>query len=145
MSSRLPDRSNGGFSFLCRQTKDGLVDATPEVRKSLEDTLNKLKNAYGAESEDLLSVPKLDFKGELFDVSVDPWSMSRDLEPQLDVAVEKQVKEVIRKEVKLATDELKKYSGPYGSWSPDYLAKKEVERADIQKKLDQKSSGVLPG
>ena len=53
-------------SVLFRQTKDGLVDATPEVRKSLEDTLNKLKNAFGAESEDLLSVPKLDFKGKLF-------------------------------------------------------------------------------
>ena len=47
----------------CRQTKDGLVDATPEVRKNLEETLNKLKNAYGAESEDLLSVPKLNFNG----------------------------------------------------------------------------------
>jgi len=51
--------------FKFRQTKDGLVDATPEVRKSLEDTLAKLKNAYGAESEDLLSVPKLDFKGKI--------------------------------------------------------------------------------
>jgi hypothetical protein len=49
-----------------RQTKDGLVDATPEVRQSLETTLNKLKNSYGAESEDLLSVPKLDFKGKNF-------------------------------------------------------------------------------
>ena len=55
------------FFFSPRQTKDGLVDATPEVRKSLEDTLTKLKNAFGAESEDLLSVPKLDFKGEPLD------------------------------------------------------------------------------
>ncbi len=54
------------FLFI-RQTKDGLVDATPEVRKSLEDTLNKLKNAFGAESEDLLSVPKLDFKGKYYE------------------------------------------------------------------------------
>lgn len=53
------------FFFFIRQTKDGLVDATPEVRKSLEDTLNKLKNAFGAEAEDLLSVPKLDFKGQI--------------------------------------------------------------------------------
>jgi len=82
-----------------KQTKDGLVDATPEVRKSLEDTLNKLKNAFGAESEDLLSVPKLNFK-----------------EPQLEVVIEKQTKEIIKKEVKVTPDDIKKYTGPYGSW-----------------------------
>ncbi|CAF0921853.1 unnamed protein product [Adineta ricciae] len=111
-----------------KQTKDGLVDATPEVRKSLEDTLNKLKNAYGAESEDLLSVPKLDFK-----------------EPQIEVAIEKQAKEIIKKEMKVTPEDIKKYTGPYGSWSPEYLARKEAERAETQKKLDQKSPGVLPG
>lgn len=50
--------------YIFRQTTDGLVDATPDVRKSLEETLNKLKHAYGAESDDLLSVPKLSFKGK---------------------------------------------------------------------------------
>ncbi|UJR36779.1 hypothetical protein I4U23_029492 [Adineta vaga] len=111
-----------------KQTKDGLVDATPDVRKSLEDTLNKLKNAYGAEAEDLLSVPKLDFK-----------------DPQIDISIEKQAKEIIKKEVKVSSEDIKKYTGPYGSWSPEYLARKEAERAEEQKKLDQKSPGVLPG
>lgn len=111
-----------------KQTKDGLVDATPDVRKSLEDTLNKLKNAYGAESEDLLSVPKLDFK-----------------DPQIDISLEKQAKEIISKEVKVSAEDIKKYTGPYGSWSPEYLAKKEAERAKEQQKQDQKSPGVLPG
>ena len=67
------------------------------------------------------------------------------LEPQLDSLVEKQVKEMISKETKLVQEDLKKYTGPYGSWSEDYLAKKSAERAEIQKKLDQKQSGVLPG
>ncbi|CAF0780469.1 unnamed protein product [Rotaria sordida] len=111
-----------------KQTKDGLVDATPEVRKSLEDTLNKLKHAYGAESEDLLSVPKLDFK-----------------EPQLEAIIDKQVKEIIKKDVALSPEDIKKYTGPYGSWSPEYLAKKEAERAEEQKKHDQRSPGILPG
>jgi F-type H+-transporting ATPase subunit 6 len=111
-----------------KQTTDGLVDATPEVRKSLETTLHKLKNAFGAESEDLLSVPKLNFK-----------------EPQIDVSIEKQAKEIIKKEMKITPDDIKKYTGPYGSWSPEYLAKKDAERAEEQKKHDQRSSGVLPG
>ncbi len=59
------NKLNEKFNIVFRQTPDGLVDATPEVRKSLQDTLNKLKNAFGAESEDLLSVPKLDFKGKV--------------------------------------------------------------------------------
>ncbi|CAF0913020.1 unnamed protein product [Rotaria sp. Silwood1] len=111
-----------------KQTKDGLVDATPEVRKSLEDTLNKLKHAYGAESEDLLSVPKLSFK-----------------EPQVEVAIEKQVKEIIKKEITVSAEDIKKYTGPYGSWSPEYLAKKGAERAEEQKKHDQRQDAVLPG
>jgi len=111
-----------------KQTKDGLVDATPEVRKSLEDTLNKLKNAFGAESEDLLSVPKLQFK-----------------EPQLESIVDKQVKEVIKKEMKVLKEDLKTYTGPYGSWSSEYLAKKGAELAEEQKKHDQGSGGILPG
>ncbi|CAF0731309.1 unnamed protein product [Adineta steineri] len=111
-----------------KQTKDGLVDATPEVRKSLQDQLTKLKNAYGAEAEDLLSVPKLDFK-----------------DPQIDVSIEKQAKEIIKKEMKVTPDDIKKYTGPYGSWSPEYLAKKNAEVAEERKKHDQRSSGVLPG
>ncbi|CAF2383681.1 unnamed protein product [Rotaria sp. Silwood2] len=108
-----------------KQTKDGLVDSTTEVRKSLEDTLNKLKHAYGAESEDLLSVPHLSFK-----------------EPQLEAVIEKQVKEIVKKEVTLSPEDIKKYTGSYGSWSPEYSAKKKAEE---QKKLDQRPSGILPG
>jgi predicted nuclease of restriction endonuclease-like RecB superfamily len=67
------------------------------------------------------------------------------LEPQLDAAIEKQAKEIIKKEVKVTPEDIKKYTGPYGSWSPEYLAKKDAERAEEQKKHDQKSSGVLPG
>jgi len=67
------------------------------------------------------------------------------LEPQLDVAIEKQAKEIIKREIKLTPEDIKKYTGPYGSWSPEYLAKKEAERADEQKKHDQKPSAVLPG
>ncbi|CAF4719444.1 unnamed protein product, partial [Rotaria magnacalcarata] len=57
------------------------VDATPDVRKSLETTLNKLKHSFGAETEDLLSIPKLEFK-----------------EPQLEAVIDKQVKEIVKKE-----------------------------------------------
>ena len=60
-----------------RQTKDGLVDATADVRKSLDDTLNKLKNAYGAENEDLLSVPKLEFKGWLKEKKNNQWIQNK--------------------------------------------------------------------
>lgn len=129
----------------CRQTKDGLVDATPEVRKSLEDTLNKLKNAYGAESEDLLSVPKLDFKGECERGGRRAHCCVHCLEPSIDVSLEKQAKEIIKKEMKVTPDDIKKYTGPYGSWSPEYLARKDAERAEEQKKHDQRQSGVLPG
>jgi len=87
-----------------------------------------LKNAYGGESEDLLSVPKLNFN-----------------DPQLDSIIDKQAKEVIKKEMKVSSDDLKKYTGPYRSWSPDYLAKKEAQRAEEQKKHDQRSTEVLPG
>lgn len=52
---------------------------------------------------------------------------------------------MITKETKLAQEDLKKYTGSYGSWSEEYLAKTAAERAEIQKKLDQKQSGVLPG
>ena len=99
-----------------KQTKDGLVDATPDVRKSLEDTLNKLKHSFGAETEDLLSVPKLEFK-----------------EPQLEAVIDKQVKEVVKKEVVLSPEDVKKYSGSYGSWSQENQANKQE-----QKKLDQR-------
>ena len=135
------------FIISIRQTKDGLVDATPEVRKSLEDTLNKLKNAYGAESEDLLSVPKLDFKGRVSSICL-LWSWGKYwfiLEPQLEAAIDKQAKEIIRKEMKLSTEDLKTYTGEYGSWSPEYLAKKEAELAKEQKKQNERSPGVLPG
>lgn len=128
-----------------RQTKDGLVDATPEVRKSLEDTLNKLKNAYGAESEDLLSVPKLNFKGRPNSFRTFFRLFLCFSDPQIDVSIDKQAKEIIKKEVKLSPEDVKKYTGPYGSWSPEYLAKKEAERGEEQKKHDQRSSGVLPG
>jgi len=47
--------------------------------------------------------------------------------------------------LKVTPEDIKKYTGPYGSWSPEYLAKKDAERAQEQKKHDQKSSGVLPG
>ncbi len=47
--------------------------------------------------------------------------------------------------MKVTAEDIKKYTGPYGSWSPEYLAKKEAERADEQKKHEQKSPGVLPG
>jgi predicted nuclease of restriction endonuclease-like RecB superfamily len=67
------------------------------------------------------------------------------LEPQLEAAIEKQAKEIIKKEIKVTPEDIKKYTGPYGSWSPEYLAKKEAERAHEQKKHDQRSSGVLPG
>ncbi|CAF3333096.1 unnamed protein product [Rotaria socialis] len=99
-----------------KQTKDGLVDATPDVRKSLEDTLNKLKHSFGAETEDLLSVPKLEFK-----------------EPQLEAVIDKQVKEVVKKPVVLSQEDIKKYSGSYGSWSQENQPKKQE-----QKTLDQR-------
>lgn len=67
------------------------------------------------------------------------------LEPQLEAAIEKQAKEVIRKEMKLVAEDLKTYTGAYGSWSPEYLAQKEAERAKEQKKHDERSPGVLPG
>jgi hypothetical protein len=47
--------------------------------------------------------------------------------------------------MKVTPEDIKKYTGPYGSWSPEYLAKKNAERAEEQKKHDQRSSGVLPG
>ena len=45
----------------------------------------------------------------------------------------------------MTAEDLKTYTGAYGSWSPEYLAKKGAERAEEQKKHDQQSSGVLPG
>ena len=63
----------------------------------------------------------------------------------MDSLAEKQVKELVQKEVKLVSEDLKKYTGPYGSWSADYLAKTDAERADAQKKLDQKQDSVIPG
>ncbi len=47
--------------------------------------------------------------------------------------------------MKVTAEDIKKYTGSYGSWSPEYLAKKNAERAEEQKKHDQRSSGVLPG
>jgi predicted nuclease of restriction endonuclease-like RecB superfamily len=67
------------------------------------------------------------------------------LEPQLDAAIETKAKEIIKKEMKLETEDIKKYTGAYGSWSPEYLAKKEGERAAEQQKHSQKSEGILPG
>jgi predicted nuclease of restriction endonuclease-like RecB superfamily len=128
-----------------RQTTDGLVDATPEVRQSLENTLNKLKNAYGAQSQDLLSVPKLDFKGRFSLSFIRIHNFIYLLEPHIDAAIEKQAKEIIKAEVSVSAEDIKKYTGPYGSWSPEYLARKKAEVAEEQKKHDQKSSGVLPG
>ncbi len=61
------------------------------------------------------------------------------------MAIDKQAKEIIKKEVKVTLEDIKKYTGPYGSWSPEYLAKKEAEHAEEQKKHSQKSPGVLPG
>ncbi len=47
--------------------------------------------------------------------------------------------------MKLTPEDIKKYTGPYGSWSPEYLAKKEAELSEERKKQSQKSSGILPG
>jgi predicted nuclease of restriction endonuclease-like RecB superfamily len=67
------------------------------------------------------------------------------IEPQLDAAIDKQAKEIIKKEISVSSEDIKKYTGPYGSWSPEYLARKNAERNEEQKKHDQRSSGVLPG
>ena len=67
------------------------------------------------------------------------------LEPQLEAAVEKQVKDTIRKELSLVAEDLKTYTGEYGSWSAEYVAKKKAEVAAEQKKHDERSSGILPG
>lgn len=61
------------------------------------------------------------------------------------MSIDKQAKEIIKKEVKVSAEDIKNYTGAYGSWSPEYLAKKEAERAEEQKKHDQKSGGILPG
>ena len=61
------------------------------------------------------------------------------------MTIDKQVRESTQNEIRLATEDVKKYSGAYGSWSPEYLAKKSAERAEEQKKHNQRSSGVLPG
>lgn len=45
----------------------------------------------------------------------------------------------------LVPEDLKTYTGPYGSWSAEYVAKKSAERAAEQKKHDERPSGILPG
>ncbi len=63
----------------------------------------------------------------------------------VNAAIEKQAKEIIKKEMNVTPEDIKKYTGPYGSWSPEYLAKKNAEVAEERKKHDQRQSGVLPG
>lgn len=56
------------------------------------------------------------------------------LEPQLESVVDKQVKEIVRKEVKVSQEDIKKYTGAYGSWSENKNA-----GAKEQQKLGQKT------
>jgi hypothetical protein len=67
------------------------------------------------------------------------------VEPQLEAAIEKQAKEIIKKDVTLTAEDIKKYTGPYGSWLPGEAEKKDAEAAEEKKKQSQKSPGVLPG
>ncbi|CAF0931243.1 unnamed protein product [Didymodactylos carnosus] len=109
------------------KTSDGLVDATAEVRKSLEDTLAKLKNAYGAETEDLLTLPKYTFK-----------------DPQLDSIVDKTKKSMTQRPVVLKSGDLEKYSQAYEAWS--IRAKEGKQEVERERKLhDEKSKTSLPG
>ncbi|CAF0863802.1 unnamed protein product [Didymodactylos carnosus] len=108
-----------------KKTSDGLVDATSETRKSLEDTLSKLKNAYGAETEDLLTLPKYSFK-----------------DPQLDAVVDKTKKSMTQRPIVLKTGDLEKYSGSYDTWS----IKSKQSKLEQERKLhDERPKASLPG